>query len=91
MADELPIVSIELITHGSPPALPGDSQSLTIPGIIKSLPIWEPPKVQKIEKTNDESVRKFKVYKGNKYTVVGYPNTGRKAFIRNSGDIWGQS
>jgi hypothetical protein len=48
---------------GKPPALPGDSQSLTITGIIESLPICEPPKVLKIEETNDESSRKFKTYK----------------------------
>jgi hypothetical protein len=48
---------------GKPPALPGDSQSLTITGVIESLLICEPPKVQKIKETNDESCRKFKTYK----------------------------
>jgi hypothetical protein len=41
----------------------GDSQSLTITGIIESLPIREPPKVQKDKETNDEYIREFKAYK----------------------------
>ena len=44
-------------------ALLGDSQSLTITGIIESLPIREPPKVQKDKETNDEYTREFKAYK----------------------------
>jgi hypothetical protein len=35
---------------------------LTITGIIESLPICEPPKVQKDKETNDEYTRKFKAY-----------------------------
>jgi hypothetical protein len=33
------------------------------PGIIESLPICEPPKVQKDKETNDEYAREFKAYK----------------------------
>jgi hypothetical protein len=39
---------------------------LTITGIIESLPICEPPKVQKDKETNDEYneyTREFKAYK----------------------------
>ena len=55
-------LSQELIIS-KPPSLLGDSQSLTTTGIIESLPICEPPKVQKDKETNDEYTREPKAYK----------------------------
>jgi REP element-mobilizing transposase RayT len=57
---------------------------LTITGIIESLPICEPSKVQKDEETNDEYTRKFKAYSyvgrrknftGQKFWARGYVST----------------
>ena len=54
---------------------------MTITGIIESLPIREPPKVQKDKETNDEYTRKFKSYSyagrrknftGQKFWARGY-------------------
>jgi len=62
-----------------PPALLGDSQSLTIPGIIESLPVCEPPKVQKIRKQTMSSPESLKHTKWEcKYHIVWIPKYRKK-------------
>ena len=53
---------IGIINQSKPPALPGDSQSLTIPGVIVYYLIRESPKVQCDEEKYDDYTTEFKAY-----------------------------
>ena len=60
---------------------------MTITGIIESLPIREPPKVQKDKETNDEYTRKFKAYSyaGRRKNFIGQKFWARGYYVSTVG------
>ena len=57
---------------------------MTITGIIESIPICEPPKVQKDKETNDEYTREITAYKWEcKYHIVWIPKYRKKSLYKD--------
>ena len=71
------------LIKSKPPALLGDSQSLTIPGIIVYHPIYEPPKVQKMRKHTMNTPKSLTHTKWEcKYHLVWIPKYRRKTIYK---------